>query len=221
MKAFTTIWVAVSLLVMTAFFVIYAQTRPLGVTLWRSVAKCGATFMAVATAAFGVVLHDRGPRGWLLVLALALCCAADFALERSFAAGVTGFALAHAVFIAYMLCTTRPVWGSLPIGILLFAVCGLLFWRELHALGGKGAAMLLYPAVLAAMAALAVALPFTVGPRYWFFAIGAVAFVVSDVFVAKDVLVGAPDVERNGALLLYYAAVYVMACTELFAFNSA
>lgn len=220
LKVFTGVWLAVSLVVMFAFFSIYAQTRPMGVTLWRSIAKCGATFMAVSTAVFGVLLHNQSPRGWLLVLALVLCCVADFALERSFAVGVTGFALAHVVFIAYMLCTAKPVWGSLPIGLVLFVVASLLFWRELHALGGKGAAMLLYPAVLAAMTALAVALPFTVGPRYWFLAIGAAAFAVSDVFVAKDALIGAPDPERNGALLLYYLAVYAMACTELFKFSS-
>ena len=64
-------------------------------------------------------------------------------------------------------------------------------------------------------AALAAALPFTAGPRYAIFALGAAAFAVSDVFVAKDALSGATDRQRNGALLLYYLAVYAMAFVQL------
>ncbi len=65
------------------------------------------------------------------------------------------------------------------------------------------------------MTALAAALPFTAGPRYAIFALGAAAFAVSDVFVAKDALSGATDRQRNGALLLYYLAVYAMAFVQL------
>ena len=210
MENFIWVWPLLYLPVMAAFFGIYAATRPQGVSLWRSAAKCGATFTAVMTAVVGAMLQ-----GWLLVLALALCCAADFAIERSFIAGVVGFALAHAAFIAYILLAACPVWASLPLGAALFAAECILFARELRALGGKGAALLFYPAVLAAMTALAAALPFTAGPRYAIFALGAAAFAVSDVFVAKDALSGATDRQRNGALLLYYLAVYAMAFVQL------
>lgn len=202
MKDFPSVWAALSLPLMAAFFAVYAATRPLGVSLWRSAAKCGATFVAVATAVLGAVLYGSGAAGWLLVLALALCCAADFLIERSFAAGVAVFGLAHAAFIAYILGAARPVWASLPLGLALFLAAGILFYRELRALGGKGAA-------------LAAALPFTAGPRYGGFALGAAAFAVSDVFVAKDALSGANDRQRNGALLLYYLAVYAMAFVQL------
>ena len=158
MKDFPSVWAALSLPLMAAFFAVYAATRPLGVSLWRSAAKCGATFVAVATAVLGAVLYGSGAAGWLLVLALTLCCAADFLIERSFAAGVAVFGLAHAAFIAYILGAARPVWASLPLGLALFLAAGILFYRELRALGGKGAALLLYPAVLAAMTALAAAL---------------------------------------------------------------
>ena len=114
METFIWVWPLLSLPVMAVFFGIYAATRSQGVSLWRSAAKCGATFTAVMTAVVGAVLQDRGAQGWLLVLALALCCAADFAIERSFIAGVVGFALAHAAFIAYILLAAHPVWASLP-----------------------------------------------------------------------------------------------------------
>ena len=117
MKDFPSVWAALSLPLMAAFFAVYAATRPLGVSLWRSAAKCGATFVAVATAVLGAVLYGSGAAGWLLVLALALCCAADFLIERSFAAGVAVFGLAHAAFIAYILGAARPVWASLPLGL--------------------------------------------------------------------------------------------------------
>ncbi len=142
MENFIWVWPLLSLPVMAAFFGIYAATRSQGVSLWRSAAKCGATFTAVMTAVVGAVLQDRGAQGWLLVLALALCCAADFAIERSFIAGVVGFALAHAAFIAYILLAAHPVWASLPLGAALFAAACILFARELRALGGKGAALL-------------------------------------------------------------------------------
>lgn len=163
MENFIWVWPLLSLPVMAVFFGIYAATRSQGVSLWRSAAKCGATFTAVMTAVIGAVLQDRGAQGWLLVLALALCCAADFAIERSFIAGVVGFALAHAAFIAYILLAAHPVWASLPLGAALFAA----------------------------------------------------AFAVSDVFVAKDALSSATDRQRNGALLLYYLAVYAMAFVQL------
>ena len=120
MKDFPSVWAALSLPLMAAFFAVYAATRPLGVSLWRSAAKCGATFVAVATAVLGAVLYGSGAAGWLLVLALTLCCAADFLIERSFAAGVAVFGLAHAAFIAYILGAARPVWASLPLGLALF-----------------------------------------------------------------------------------------------------
>lgn len=202
MQAFTWLWPALSLPVMLAFFGIFAVTRPQGVSVWRSLAKCGATFMAVITAVLGIVLYERDAGSWLLAAGLMLCCIADFVIERSFIGGVAGFALAHAAFIWYILTLNRPVWQSVPIALALFGLAALLFRRELKQFGKMRVLLLLYAAILSAMAALALALP-------------AAAFAVSDIFVAKDALLGATDRQRNGALLLYDFAVYAMAAVLL------
>lgn len=215
MQAFTWLWPALSLPVMLAFFGIFAVTRPQGVSVWRSLAKCGATFMAAITAVLGIVLYERDAGSWLLAAGLMLCCIADFVIERSFIGGVAGFALAHAAFIWYILTLNRPVWQSVPIALALFGLAALLFSRELKQFGKMRVLLLLYAAMLSAMAALALALPAACSMRYARLALGAAAFAVSDIFVAKDALLGATDRQRNGALLLYDFAVYAMAAVLL------
>lgn len=215
METFGWLWVGLSLPVLLVFDYIYAKTRPLGNSVWRSAAKCGATFIAVSTAVFGTVWYDRPPESWVLVAALALCCVADFVIERSFAGGIVSFALAHIAFIAYILTVARPVWYSVPIALVLYGAVALLFRRDLKRLGGLLVPMLVYPAVLAAMTATAVVLPFTASARYAIFALGAAAFGISDMFVAKDAISGITGVQREFALLLYYGAVYAMAAVQL------
>lgn len=78
MKDFPSVWAALSLPLMAAFFAVYAATRPLGVSLWRSAAKCGATFVAVATAVLGAVLYGSG------AVAGCLCWRSRCAVRRIF-----------------------------------------------------------------------------------------------------------------------------------------
>ena len=215
MEKIVWLWVGVSLPVLLLFDYIYATTRPLGNRTWRSAAKCGATFIAMSTAVIGTVLYDRPAESWVLVAALLLCCIADFVIECSFVGGIVSLALAHLAFIMYSLMVAKPVWYSVPIALILYGVVVLLFRRDLRQLGGLLVPMLLYPAALAAMTATAVALPFTASPRYAVFAIGAVLFGVSDMFVAKDAISGITGAQREFALLLYYGAVYLMASVQL------
>ncbi|MGN0479683.1 MAG: lysoplasmalogenase [Hominenteromicrobium sp.] len=215
MAYFIWIWLGLSLPVLLMFFYIYIRTREQGRLLWRSAAKCGATFTTVMTAVLGTVLYDRPPESWILVAALALCCIADFVIECSFAGGIVSFALAHIAFIVYSLTAAEPVWYSVPIAVGLYGAAAFLFRHDLKRLGKLFVPMLVYPAVLAVMAATAVVLPFTASPRYLVFALGAAAFCVSDMFVAKDAISGITGPQRDFALLLYYGAVYAMAAVQL------
>ena len=95
MRVFRVLWPLISLPMMLSFCYIYNATRSFGSTMWRSAAKCGATFVAVITAVLGIVLFNRPANAWLLALALLFCCIADFVIERDFRFGVISFGLAH------------------------------------------------------------------------------------------------------------------------------
>lgn len=214
MEGFIWLWAALSLPVMLLFHYIYTRTRG-EKAHWHSLSKSGASFVAVMTAALGASLVQKTPQSGLLVLAAALCCASDFILDKWFVPGMAGFALAHFVFIGYMLCLQPPHPGSLPLALLFFAVTAFLFRRDIKNLGKRTVPFVLYPVVLAAMAGMAAVLPFTLSPRYTLFALGAAAFAVSDLFVARDALTGLTERRRHGALLLYYCALYTMSAQLL------
>ena len=76
--------------------------------------------------------------------------------------------------------------------------------------------MVLYPLVLSFMTAMAGTLPFVVSPQWILFALGAAAFCVSDLFVARDFICGITGAQKNGALILYYLAVYAMASIQIY-----
>ena len=59
--------------------------------------------------------------------------------------------------------------------------------------------------------ALALVLPFTAGERYWPSAIGALVFAVSDLLVAKGVLVGNSRSCQHFTLALYDLALLGLA----------
>ena len=193
MRVFRVLWPLISLPMMLSFCYIYNATRSFGSTMWRSAAKCGATFVAVITAVLGIVLFNRPANAWLLALALLFCCIADFVIERDFRFGVISFGLAHLVLII-----------------------ALIFRQYLHSLGSMLLPMVLYPLVLSFMTAMAGTLPFAVSPQWILFALGAAAFCISDLFVARDCICGVTGTQKNGALILYYLAVYAMASMQLY-----
>lgn len=217
---FVPVWLAISIPVLLTFAYVYCATRRQGRQTWRSLAKSGATFTAVMTAVLGIVLYDRSPQHWLLVLGTFLCAVSDTAIEHSFLAGVVSFGLAHMAFIAYMIVLNGFVlWCLLP-AVVLYLAALLIFRKQLWKAGKLQAPMLLYMAVLAVMTGMAAVMPFTLAPEYAVFAAGAVMFAVSDLFVARSVLAEPTgrkesDLESNLVLLLYYAAVYAMASVLL------
>ena len=184
--------------------------------MWRSAAKCGATFVAVITAVLGIVLFNRPANAWLLALALLLCCIADFVIERDFRFGVISFGLAHLVLIGYIAQLGGFRWGTVVAALIIYGVIALIFRQYLHSLGSMLIPMVLYPLVLSFMTAMAGTLPFAVSPRWVLFALGAAAFCVSDLFVARDFICGITGAQKNGALILYYLAVYAMASIQLY-----
>lgn len=160
-----------------------------------------------------VGLTNQGLPFWesLLFWGLAACCVADCVLELHFIAGMGAFGTAHVLFILWIITAAPPVWQSIIIWIVLYGITGILYRKIIPTLGNKLVPFLLYPAVLMAMAAMALMLPFTAGPRYWTAAAGALVFAVSDLLVAKGVLVGNSRACQHFTLALYNVALLGLA----------
>ena len=160
-----------------------------------------------------VSLTMQGKPFWesLLFWGLAACCAADCVLELHFVSGMAAFGAAHVLFILSILQAGKPVWVSIPLWLVLYGITAFLYRKIIPTLGNKLVPFLLYPAVLMAMASLALVLPFTAGERYWPSAIGALVFAVSDLLVAKGVLVGNSRSCQHFTLALYDLALLGLA----------
>ena len=198
MRVFRVLWPLISLPMMLSFCYIYNATRSFGSTMWRSAAKCGATFVAVITAVLGI------------------CCIADFVIERDFRFGVISFGLAHLVLIGYIAQLGGFRLGTVVAALIIYGIIALIFRQYLHSLGSMLLPMVLYPLVLSFMTAMAGTLPFAVSTQWILFALGAAAFCISDLFVARDFICGITGTQKNGALILYYLAVYAMASIQLY-----
>ena len=197
MRIFRVLWPLFSLPMMLSFCYVDNATRSFGSTPWRSAAKCGA----VITAVLGIVLYHRPAVSWLLALALLLCCIADFVIERDFRFGILSFGLAHLVLIVYIAQLGVFRWGTVLAALVIYGIIAVLFR---------------HPLVLSFMTAMAGTLPFVVSPRWVLFALGAAAFCVSDLFVAREFICGITGAQKNGALILYYLAVYAMASIQVY-----
>ena len=174
MRVFRVLWPLISLPMMLSFCYIYNATRSFGSTMWRSAAKCGATFVAVITAVLGIVLFNRSANAWLLALALLFCCIADFVIERDFRFGVISFGLAHLVLIGYIAQLGGFRWGTVVAALIIYGIIALIFRQYLHSLGSMLLPMVLYPLVLSFMTAMAGTLPFAVSTQWILFALGGV-----------------------------------------------
>lgn len=188
------------------FYFQYQGRKPLSL-FWKSFASGMMVLLC------GVGLTMQGVPFWqsLLFWGLAACCVADCVLELHFIAGMGAFGAAHVLFILWIIGAAPPVWQSIAIWTILYGITGLLYRKIIPTLGKKLIPFLLYPAVLMAMAAMALMLPFTAGTRYWTAAVGALVFAISDLLVAKGVLVGNSRACQHFTLALYDLALLGLA----------
>lgn len=183
---------------------------------WKILAKCMVTWMAVCTAAAGVILQDASPFGNLIFWAMILFLAADGLLEVCFPAGAAVFALGHVLLIVWYF-RQGGIHPMTAVVFIIFCLAAVLLFREecvrlwrakkyLYLTG-----LLFYLAFLMTMVSMAVLLPAAVGGWGVLPAAGAFAFAVSDMMVGKNVLTGLSRRKNDFALCLYYAAVLSIA----------
>lgn len=182
-----------------------------GVWCSKPVASLAFVWVAVAGGAAATTY------GTCLLIALVLCLAGDLLLipaERpaAFRAGVLAFMLGHLAYIAAFL--TRPIsWlGLLGAGFMAFGMLRpVLRWLRPHLTADMVLPVRAYVVVIGAMAAVAVSVTLAGAP--WLVAVGAIAFALSDVSVARDRFVAPGFANRAWGLPLYYAAQCAIALT--------
>lgn len=203
------VWLGVSLPVMAAMLYLFFTVREKKL---RLIAKGGATWVALMTAAVGTSMGGGLPAGGILTGAAALFVLADVLLEVKFLPGVAAFGLGHIALIGWIFAQGLEVslW-CIPVSAALYAASVFLFRKPIRGAGTMGKAMLVYAAVLSLMTGISVLLPWTGGPGYAPFAAGALCFLISDLMVAQGVLTGIGRKAGMSAMVLYETAVMLMA----------
>lgn len=174
------------------------------------IAKCGGSFLSVASAGMAFCLAGENPFSQVIFWFFVLCTAADAMLEIHFVSGMVLFAGGHICLILWLWGLTAPTWRSLLLWAVAYGMVAWLFRREIPKLGKLTAPFVLYPAVLSVSLALALPVPFVLGTFYIPLAIGVLCFFISDLMVAKDQLVGVSPRSHKLIMLLYWAALYLI-----------
>ena len=172
------LWIVTAVPVITAGAVLHFKLKESVGGKWNILPKCLATWMIFCTALAGVLQRgkcrrcrmDRGGAGTV--------SGGGCAVGAAVFCGMAVFALGHLLLIGWFVGQKRYTPVSLLVWVILMVLMLRIFRKELS--GGKERPalylMILYPAVLMAMASLAVALPFTGGVQYTWMAVGAVLF---------------------------------------------
>ena len=184
---------------------------------WRGDRKLVWIAKPLASAAFVIAAIDsvhRAPSryGSTLLVAFLLSWLGDVLLipqsKRVFLAGIGAFLLAHVAFIVAFV-GLRADRSTLVIAFLALSLFGIVVMRALaqRLRGGLRFAVAAYIATIVIMASCAIG---TLRPLI---IAGAVAFFVSDLFVARQRFVQKSFVNKAIGLPLYYVAQFLLVAT--------
>ena len=171
----------------------------------RFAAKPLASLGFVLVAVSGAPHADRF--GWLVVAGLVLSAMGDVALmaDRGFLIGVAAFGAAHLAYVAAFVGISPPTAPAVAIAVAVGLLAGR--WVLPHTAGVMRIAVGGYIAVISAMLATAL----SIAPTLPIVTAGAVAFVVSDLAVARERFVASDHRNRLWGLPLYYAGQLLIA----------
>jgi uncharacterized membrane protein YhhN len=158
--------------------------------------------------------HDRA--GWTLFVGLVLCLVGDLCLlsraKARFLAGLVAFFAGHVAYAAAFWQRGVSV-STAVIAALALAIPAVIVWRWLkpHVEPAMRGAVVAYIVAITTMVACAFG---GAGVRAeWLTVVGAIAFYLSDLSVARDVFVKPAFVNRLWGLPLYYGAQLCLAAT--------
>lgn len=181
-------------------------------------------FKPITSALFLLTALSGGPDGtydWVLIVGLVLCLLGDVFLishdRKWFLAGLVSFLLGHVAYIiafnGLVIVTSLNVVG---LGVIMLISAGLFTWFRPR-LGEMLVPVIAYIVVITVMLCSAWAIFFEAdltGAHDHFrylVAIGATAFYVSDISVARDRFMGAGFFNRAWGLPLYYVGQFMLA----------
>jgi uncharacterized membrane protein YhhN len=179
----------------------------------RAFFKMAAAFSFLwAAAAWGATESDYGRT---LLVGLSLCALGDALLLPAeppiwFRLGLGAFLLGHVVYVVAFV--QMPLSGAAFGGAVLLvapAAFAVHRWLRPHVPGSMWIPVQAYVAVIATMLIVAVAA--AQGSGRWVIAVGALAFAVSDVAVARDRFVAPGWINGAWGLPLYFGAQLVLA----------
>ncbi len=205
--------IALAVPVIAAGMVLHFKLKEWGKGKWNILPKCLSTWAVVSIGILGMAQGNGAEleKGWILA-ALLLFLAADALLEVQFFLGAAVFGAGHLLLILWILRQDACSLWSFPVWAVLLGLSLLLFQKELKE-GKKDPKiylLILYPAVLMGMAALAVILPWKLGKEYLCAGIGAVLFAVSDLMVGKGFFHPLSKSMSYLALSLYYGGIFFL-----------
>ncbi len=171
-------------------------------------ASCG--FIATAWQAGAL---DSG-FGRTMFVAIVACAIGDACLlsraQRWFLAGLVAFALGHLGYALAFASRELAVTQAVILGAALLAPAWLVWrWLGPHVAVDMRRPVLAYVAIITAMVTCAWSCD--AGASTWGLRIGATAFYLSDLAVARDVFVRRAFVNRLWGLPMYYAAQLMLA----------
>ena len=193
-----------------AQFALYFFLRSAGRMKESLVAKCAGSFLAVGSAALGLLSQGELPLAQGIFWFFVLCTLADALLEISFVPGMLVFGAAHVCLIFWLWERVALMWICLILWAAVYILTAILFRKELPTLGKLTVPFLVYPALLGGSLALAVPHMLFSNLRWWPVALGTVLFYISDMLVAKNQLAHWDDKWQKPIMALYWAALYLI-----------
>jgi uncharacterized membrane protein YhhN len=188
----------------------HRQDRTVMAVTKLAAASC---FLGEAWAASGL----ESAYGRLILLGLGLCWIGDALLlrpgrTRVFQLGIGAFLMGHVAYgVAFVSLGFSPAALAVTALVLLPMMLAVARWLIPHVPGDFRVPVVAYLLVISAMVCLAVAAAFRGGPPAA--AAGAIAFAVSDLFVARDRFVTQGPANARFGLPLYFGSQLAIAAT--------
>ena len=194
-------WIILTALGVAVLLAGEQRRSPLAKGLAKPLASAG--FIGTAIAA-GALASDYGRA---ILVALALSWLGDIFLlssrPRPFLAGLVAFLLAHVAYVAaFVVRGQEVVWSAPALMLLALPAVGIFRWLRPHLPEPMRLPVLAYIGAISAMLATGVGALAAGGPASAL--IGALAFYLSDLAVARDRFVAAGFANRAWGLPLYY-----------------
>lgn len=186
------------------------RKRPAAMTAVKGI----GTFIAAGFALHGAMrLPDMA--SWFVAAGLTVGAIADMVLRAHFIAGMHIFLAGHILYLCAYRCLAPILPASLFIFALLYIAVAGLFDKKITRMGKDRFAYSLYGAVLLLMLSVALLLPARAGARGLAAAAGAILFAVSDLMLARSLVVPPSGKRSYSTMGLYYCAQLALSLVSL------